>query len=239
MPKAIFAGIRAKWQGLYEELQSMATERLGTFTEKETSQAILWKHHTSFAEIRAKNDALVIGFASDVLHEEWQPVKTVQTSKNRVAHYFEVKDNTEFPIFIERIAQAYALTQSGHAPRKAKKAQVYSTVEEYIALYPADIRSILEKLRSTIREAAPQATEKLSWRMPTYWQGENLIHFAVAKNHIGLYPGESGVAAFADKLKEFKATKGAIQFPLSRPIPYELIAEITRFRVKEAQARKK
>ncbi|KAF1084429.1 hypothetical protein SPSYN_02206 [Sporotomaculum syntrophicum] len=69
--------------------------------------------------------------------------------------------------------------------------------------------------------------------MPTFWQNGNLIHFAAAKNHLGVYPGESGVSVFADRLKGFKTTKGAIQFSFSEPIPYELIAEITRFRVQE------
>lgn len=125
----------------------------------------------------------------------------------------------------------------GRASKKPLEKPDYSTVDEYIALFPDDVRIILEKLRRTIREAAPDASEKISWKMPTYWQGENLIHFAAAKRHIGIYPGENGVAAFADRLSDYKTAKGSIQLPFSKPIPYDLVAEITRFRVKEALSR--
>lgn len=113
----------------------------------------------------------------------------------------------------------------------------YTTVDEYIALFPKDVQAILQEVRRTIRLNAPQAREKISWRMPTFWQGENLIHFAAAKRHIGIYPGAEGVAAFADRLGDLKFSKGAIQLPLSRPIPYDLIGEITRFRVVQAAKR--
>lgn len=112
-----------------------------------------------------------------------------------------------------------------------------TTIDEYIALFPVEIREMLEQVRKTIRKAAPNAQEKISWRMPTFWQNGNLVHFAAAKHHIGLYPGESGVRVFADKLTDYKTSKGAIQFPLSKPIPHDLIAEITRFRVQENTGR--
>ena len=105
-----------------------------------------------------------------------------------------------------------------------------STIDEYIAQYPADMQKILTKIRKTIRKAAPKAAEKISWGMPTFYQGENLVHFALMKNHIGFYPGAEGVASFADELDGYKTSKGAIQFPLSKPVPYDLIARITAFR---------
>ena len=117
--------------------------------------------------------------------------------------------------------------------RNAEAAR-YATVDEYISLFPETVAHILREVRRTIREAAPEAEERIRWQMPTYWQGENLVHFAAAKNHLGLYPGESGVRVFAEKLRDYKTSKGAIQFPFSKPIPYELIAEITRFRVRES-----
>ena len=124
-------------------------------------------------------------------------------------------------------------------PRRTKKEDNrqadYSTIDEYIALYPTDIQRILKKIRATVREAAPEAVERISWRMPTFHQKENLVHFAAMKNHIGFYPGAEGVAAFAARLGEYKTSKGAIQFPLTKPVPYELIANITRFRVKAVQ----
>jgi uncharacterized protein YdhG (YjbR/CyaY superfamily) len=113
----------------------------------------------------------------------------------------------------------------------------YTTIDEYIALFSDDIQKILKKIRAVIRKAAPQAVEKISWQMPTYHQGENLIHFAAMKNHIGLYPGAEGVAAFNAELEGYQTSKGAIRFPLSKPIPYDLIAKIARFRVQAAEAK--
>jgi uncharacterized protein YdhG (YjbR/CyaY superfamily) len=113
----------------------------------------------------------------------------------------------------------------------------YATIDEYIALFPVEIQRILARIRATIREAAPDAVEKISYRMPTFHQKENLVHFAAMKHHIGFYPGADGVAAFAAQLGEYKTSKGAIQFPLTEPIPYPLIARITRFRVQAVQNR--
>lgn len=235
----IFTGVREKWLTLYEELKRMAEQQLGVFEEHETSSAILWKHNSAFAEVSAKKDCIVVAFASDTVHDEWEPTKIVQTSKNRVAHYFEVADDKLFPVLVERISQAYSLTKSASVKKNGVEKAAYSTIDEYIALFPNDIQIILENIRRTIREAAPDATEKISWQMPTFWQEENLVHFAAAKNHIGIYPGASGVAAFSDKLSGLKSSKGAIQLPLSKPIPYDLIEEITLFRVKEVEDRVK
>lgn len=113
-----------------------------------------------------------------------------------------------------------------------KKTQ-YTTIDEYIALFPDDIQVRLQTLRRTIHLAAPQATEKISWQMPTFYLYGNLVHFAMGKHHVGFYPGASGVEHFLGELTGYKTSKGAIQFPLSRPIPYELVARIVRFRVEE------
>jgi uncharacterized protein YdhG (YjbR/CyaY superfamily) len=163
----------------------------------------------------------------------------LQTSKNRVAHYFEMTDDTLFPFLIEHIAKAYALTGANPVRRIVAEKQAYATIDEYIALFPDDVRDILGRIRQTIRQNAPEATEKISWQMPTFWQNENLVHFAAAKNHIGFYPGESGVRVFADKLSGYKTSKGAIQLPINEPMPYDLIAQITRFRVNEAMEKLK
>ena len=105
------------------------------------------------------------------------------------------------------------------------------TIDDYIAGQPAEIQLILHKIRETIRDAAPDAIEKISWRMPTFWQKENLIHFAAFKKHIGIYPGDMTHSPFDERLTGYKRTKGAIQLPLDKPIDYELIADITRWRV--------
>ncbi|UWG96605.1 DUF5655 domain-containing protein [Dehalobacter sp. DCM] len=237
MTNHVFSGVRAKWLPLYEQLRSMAQVKLGPFEEYETTSAVLWKHTTTFAEVSAKKDCMVVGFASDVIHDEWEPTKVVQTSKNRVAHYFEVTDNDSFPVVIERITRAYALTQSNRPRKDPAEKPHYATIDKYIALFPEDVRERLQQIRQTIRQAAPEAQEKISWQMPTFWQKENLIHFAAAKNHIGLYPGEKAMRDFAPKLTGYKTTKGAIQFPQSEPIPYDLIAEITQYRVTDIRTK--
>lgn len=107
------------------------------------------------------------------------------------------------------------------------------TIDEFIAAYPADVQEGLQLLRKTIAAAAPEATEKISWGMPTFYLNGNLVHFAPGKNHYGFYPGASGVANFLPKLGEYKTSKGAIQFPKSQPLPLGLVTEIVEFRVKE------
>lgn len=109
-----------------------------------------------------------------------------------------------------------------------------NSIDEYIAAQLEELQPLLQSIRETIRAAAPDAIEKISWQMPTFWQGENLIHFAAFKKHIGLYPGGEATTHFAERLAGYKTSKGAIQLPLGKPIDYELIADIVRWRVKQA-----
>ncbi|MCI9465089.1 MAG: hypothetical protein HFI48_14630 [Lachnospiraceae bacterium] len=104
-----------------------------------------------------------------------------------------------------------------------------ATIEEYIERQPEYAKPYLRQINKTIRTALPDAEEKISWSMPTYWKKRNLIQFAVFKKHIGLYPGPEAVEAFADKLREYKTSKGAIQLPYDRPLPLGLIAEIAKW----------
>jgi len=108
-----------------------------------------------------------------------------------------------------------------------------STIEAYIAQYPEDIQHILGKIRAVIREAAPEAVEKISYQMPAFHLNGNLVYFGVQKHHIGFYPTPSGIEAFKDKLSGYKWAKGSVQFPLNKPIPYDLIRKIVLFRVAE------
>ncbi|MDR1563337.1 MAG: DUF1801 domain-containing protein [Oscillospiraceae bacterium] len=94
------------------------------------------------------------------------------------------------------------------------------------------MQPLLQQIREAIHAAAPDAIEKMSWQMPTFWQGENLIHFAANKKHIGIYPGGEAVGVFAERLTGYKTSKGAIQLPLEKPIDYALIADIVRWRLK-------
>lgn len=113
----------------------------------------------------------------------------------------------------------------------------FKSIDEYIGLYPSEVQDILTTLRKVIKESAPEATEKISYQMPTFAMHGNLVHFAAFKKHIGFYPAASGVAAFIDKLVEYKTSKGAIQFSIDKPLPYELIKEIVQFRVDENRKR--
>ncbi len=108
-----------------------------------------------------------------------------------------------------------------------------SPIDAYISTFPSNVQDLLNQMRQTIAQAAPQAVEKMSYGMPTFFLRKNLVHFAAAKNHIGFYPAPSGVQAFKDDLAQYKTSKGAIQFPLDKPLPKELIARIVAFRVKE------
>jgi len=106
-------------------------------------------------------------------------------------------------------------------------------IDEYIAGFPADVREILEKIRMTIRRAAPDAEEKISYRMPAFTLRGNLVHFAAYKNHIGLYPAPTGTVEFNKELSVYRAAKNSVRFPLDRPIPFDLISQIVKLRVKE------
>lgn len=108
-----------------------------------------------------------------------------------------------------------------------------NNIDEYIAEQLEEVQPLLESIRKTIRAAAPEATEKISWRMATFWEGENLIHFAAFKKHIGLYSGGEATTEFAERLVGYKTSKGAIQLPLGKPIDYELITDIVKWRVKQ------
>ena len=106
---------------------------------------------------------------------------------------------------------------------------VIMSIKEYISEQDKTIQPKLELIYNTIRDAIPDAEERLSWGMPTFWKGRNIIHFAPAKKHIGLYPGPEAIEAFADKLVEYKTSKGAIQLPNDKDLPLELIADIARW----------
>lgn len=112
-------------------------------------------------------------------------------------------------------------------------AKQYNNIDEYISLFPKNIKDILEKIRAIIIKVAPNATENISYGIPTFKLDHNLVHFAAYEKHIGLYPGPSGVEVFKEELKEYKTAKGSIQFPLDKKIPYKLIEKIVRYRVKE------
>jgi uncharacterized protein YdhG (YjbR/CyaY superfamily) len=108
-----------------------------------------------------------------------------------------------------------------------------TSIDEYIAGFPPEVQEILEKIRATIREAAPEAEETIKYRMPTFTLNGNLVHFAAFKKHIGFYPVPTGIEKFKKELSVYEGGKGSVQFPLDEPIPYDLINSIVRFRTEE------
>lgn len=108
-----------------------------------------------------------------------------------------------------------------------------ATIDAYIAGFPAAVQALLSELRSTIRTAAPEATERISYRIPTFHLGGNLVHFAAFDRHIGFYPGPSGIARFQAELNRYPSAKGSVRFPLDEPLPLALVEAIVRFRVEE------
>ena len=103
------------------------------------------------------------------------------------------------------------------------------TIQEYISEQETSIQPRLTAIYDTIRTAIPDAEERISWGMPTFWKGHNLIHFAAGKNHIGIYPGSDAIIEFSEKLTEYKTSKGAIQLPNNKELPLQLISEIAKW----------
>ncbi|HEU5167072.1 MAG TPA: DUF1801 domain-containing protein [Chitinophagaceae bacterium] len=120
---------------------------------------------------------------------------------------------------------------------KTIKTELPKNVDEYIAAQPKDVQTNLNKLRTTIKSVAPDAEEVISYQMPGYRQNGMVVFFAGYKNHIGFYPTASGIENFKDEIAKYKWSKGAIQFPLGKPLPLPLIKKIVRFKLKENEAK--
>ena len=106
-------------------------------------------------------------------------------------------------------------------------------IDEYIRLFPDDIQALLQSLRQTIREAAPDAEETISYQMPAFKQNGMLVYFAAFKKHIGFYPTSSGIEAFKEELSAYEGSKGTVRFPIDKPLPLDLVRDIVKFRVRE------
>ncbi len=113
--------------------------------------------------------------------------------------------------------------------------QKISSIDEYIAAFPEEVQKILKQMRAVIRAAAPDAKEKISYGIPTFYSTENLVHFAGYKHHVGFYPTSSGIEHFGKDLAGYELSRGTVRFPLDKPIPYDLVTRITEFRVKESR----
>ncbi|MFX0004160.1 MAG: iron chaperone [Candidatus Hodarchaeota archaeon] len=120
----------------------------------------------------------------------------------------------------------------------SKPKKKFETMDEYIGTFPKEIQEILEKLRQTIRKAAPEAEETINYQIPTFKLNGNLVHFAAYKNHIGFYPTPSGIEAFKEDLSPYEVAKGSIKFSIKKSIPYNLVRKIVEYRVKENKNKK-
>jgi uncharacterized protein YdhG (YjbR/CyaY superfamily) len=109
----------------------------------------------------------------------------------------------------------------------------YTSIDEYMKDLPLEVREKLEQVRATVREAAPEAKEKISYNMPAFTLNGNLVYFAAFKSHIGFYPIPSGIEAFKEELAKYQQGKGSVQFPLDQPMPLDLIRRIVLFRAEE------
>jgi uncharacterized protein YdhG (YjbR/CyaY superfamily) len=114
-----------------------------------------------------------------------------------------------------------------------------ATIDEYIASFPPDVQEKLQGIRAVIRRAAPDAEEAIRYGIPTFRLNGNLVHFAAFRNHLSFFPTSSGVEAFRKELSSYSLSKGTIQFPLDKPVPYDLVERIVRFRVEETRKKKK
>lgn len=113
----------------------------------------------------------------------------------------------------------------------------YRSIDEYIGTFSPAVQELLQAIRTTIRKHAPEAKETISYGMPTFKSTENLVHFAAYDHHIGFYPTASGIQAFQTEISKYKWAKGSVQFPLSEPIPFDLIERMVAYRVMEAKAK--
>lgn len=112
-----------------------------------------------------------------------------------------------------------------------------STIDEYISTFPQEVQLLLQLMRSTIKKTAPEATEIISYQMPTFYYHGNLVHFAAYKHHIGFYPSPSGILKFEKELKKYNYSKGAIQFPINQELPLDIIIQIVKFRMHENETK--
>ena len=115
----------------------------------------------------------------------------------------------------------------------------FETIDEYISSFPKNVQDILQQLRQTIRDSAPNSSESISYQIPTYKLNGSLVHFAAYKNHVGFYPTPSGINEFREELSDYEIAKGSVKFPLNKPLPINLIREIVKFRVTENLDKKK
>lgn len=115
----------------------------------------------------------------------------------------------------------------------------FININAYINDFPEEIQTILEQIRATIQQAAPEAKEAIKYGMPTFVLNGNLVHFAAYKNHIGFYPAPTGIEAFIKELEVYRTGKGTIQFPIDKPIPFDLITKVVKYRIEENLKKRK
>lgn len=118
-------------------------------------------------------------------------------------------------------------------------AKKIKTIDQYLDAFPPEVKKVMEKIRQVIRQVAPDAIETIKYGIPTFVHNGNLVHFGGYKNHVGFYPAPSGIEAFKKQLVKYQSGKGTIRFPINKPVPFDLIKQIVKFRVKQNLAKDK
>lgn len=167
-------------------------------------------------------------FKKEADHESKTEI-TVQTRQNIIDAVWSLCCEKR----IEKITVKEIASLKGGALSMEENKTIINTIDEYILKFPAEVQAILQVLRQIIKEAAPEAEEKINYQMPTFYLHGNLVHFAAYKNHIGFYPAPTGIEAFKKELSVYKGAKGSVQFPIDKSVPFELIREIVKYRVNE------
>jgi uncharacterized protein YdhG (YjbR/CyaY superfamily) len=139
----------------------------------------------------------------------------------------------ELPQMRPRLARQLALTDGTERSLMTANKATPKNIDEYIAGFPKDVQEVLEKVRATVRKAAPEAKETIKYQMPTFTLNGNLVYFAAFKKHIGFYPPVTAAVELKNELSAYEGPKNSLIFPFDRPIPYDLISRIVKFRVKE------
>ena len=178
------------------------------------------------------------GFQSQTIAHPNDSVVCEQVHKKTMEACVLYQSTHESPLFLLGMlifgAKELSLRQTARKEKSMdSKKPGFNSIDEYIQTFPQDIQKILQEVRATIKAAAPEAEEKISYQMPTFFLKGNLIHFAAFKNHIGIYPTPSGTEAFKRELSIYQGAKGSVRLPIDEPMPLKLISRIVKFRVAE------
>jgi uncharacterized protein YdhG (YjbR/CyaY superfamily) len=168
-------------------------------------------------------------------HEKNSGIRLVFYRKPARKPTLEYEDAVEEALCFGWIDSIIKNLETGRSPEMVKKRKPPQNIDEYISGFPGEVQKILQKVRSTIKSAAPDSEEAMKYGIPTFVFNGNLVHFGAFKEHIGFYPTPSGIKKFKEELSAYESAKGSVKFPLDKSPPYGLIRRIVKYRVKESR----